>query len=544
MSDDSGQSEQEQSPETSTMGERWGDDISDERKAELEARLQAWEKETYQGLRRGPFDSGPFQEGDRLTGSDVFWLAARSLTKSSDETAIRSQKAKLTSGNPFDWPALPKLHLEGAPLNEAYLEGARLEEAHLEGANLDRAHLDKAFLGKVHLERAGLQEAHLEGVDLSEAYLQRANLRRAHLERAGLQEAHLQEAVLLQAHLEKTVLWQAHAERAVLQQAHLEEAAVGEVHLAGADLGEAHLERADLEGAHLVSTKFQEAHLAGINLSKADLSGADLSRADLSGADLSRANLSGADLREANLSGADLSGADLSGADLREAHLAVETALTQATFSPTTLLADVVWNSVPLARVNWKTLPVLGDETQARQLRDRDGKKKEGETRQEEYETAVRAYRLLAVTLRSQGLNEQADRYAFRAQLLQQGVLRRQHKVGGYVFSRLLDGLAGYGYKPVRGLIAYVVVILGFAFAYGLATHGILTFGLARSSIQPLQWYEALVLSISSFHGRGFFQPVQSLGDPVAIIAAAEAIIGLLIEISFIATFTQRFFGR
>jgi hypothetical protein len=36
----------------------------------------------------------------------------------------------------------------------------------------------------------------------------------------------------------------------------------------------------------------------------------------------------------------------------------------------------------------------------------------------------------------------------------------------------------------------------------------------------------------------------QSLGDPVAIIAAAEAIIGLLIEISFIATFTQRFFGR
>jgi hypothetical protein len=44
-------------------------------------------------------------------------------------------------------------------------------------------------------------------------------------------------------------------------------------------------------------------------------------------------------------------------------------------------------------------------------------------------------------------------------------------------------------------------------------------------------------------HGRGFFQPVQSLGNPVAILAAAEAIIGLLIEISFIATFTQRFFG-
>jgi hypothetical protein len=32
-------------------------------------------------------------------------------------------------------------------------------------------------------------------------------------------------------------------------------------------------------------------------------------------------------------------------------------------------------------------------------------------------------------------------------------------------------------------------------------------------------------------------------GDPVAILAAGEALLGPLIEISFIATFTQRFFG-
>jgi hypothetical protein len=46
---------------------------------------------------------------------------------------------------------------------------------------------------------------------------------------------------------------------------------------------------------------------------------------------------------------------------------------------------------------------------------------------------------------------------------------------------------------------------------------------------------------LASFHGRGFFQPVQSLGDPIAALAALEAVLGLLIEISFIATFTQRF---
>jgi hypothetical protein len=53
----------------------------------------------------------------------------------------------------------------------------------------------------------------------------------------------------------------------------------------------------------------------------------------------------------------------------------------------------------------------------------------------------------------------------------------------------------------------------------------------------------ALVFSVTSFHGRGFFPGGIALDDPITVTAAAEAIIGLLIEISFIATFTQRFFG-
>jgi hypothetical protein len=63
---------------------------------------------------------------------------------------------------------------------------------------------------------------------------------------------------------------------------------------------------------------------------------------------------------------------------------------------------------------------------------------------------------------------------------------------------------------------------------------------------QPLIYQHAIQVDCAVWgrrHGRGFFQPVQSLGDPVAILAAGEAVIGLLIEISFIATFTQRFFG-
>ncbi len=45
------------------------------------------------------------------------------------------------------------------------------------------------------------------------------------------------------------------------------------------------------------------------------------------------------------------------------------------------------------------------------------------------------------------------------------------------------------------------------------------------------------------FHGCGFFATAFQPGDPQAGLAALEAVFGLLIEISFIATFTQRFFG-
>jgi hypothetical protein len=102
-----------------------------------------------------------------------------------------------------------------------------------------------------------------------------------------------------------------------------------------------------------------------------------------------------------------------------------------------------------------------------------------------------------------------------------------------YLFSGFLDILAGYGYKPVRSILWYFVIIIGFAFAYSVFGH---------LSIIP----DALVFSLTSFHGRGFFPGLgnaASLHNPLIVLAAVEAVIGLFIEISFIATFTKRFFG-
>ncbi len=107
---------------------------------------------------------------------------------------------------------------------------------------------------------------------------------------------------------------------------------------------------------------------------------------------------------------------------------------------------------------------------------------------------------------------------------------------GKYALSLFLDLLAGYGYKPERSLAAYLLIIVGFAVTYYLVGPMI------RSPLTPL---EAIVFSVASFHGRGFFPSnIVSLSDPLVVLAAIEAIVGLTIEISFIATFTQRFLGK
>src|SRR5262249_36537437 len=150
------------------------------------------------------------------------------------------------------------------------------------------------------------------------------------------------------------------------------------------------------------------------------------------------------------------------------------------------------------------------------------------------YEAAVRANRQLAVALRGQGLEEDAARFAYRAQVLERAVLRRQGQPGAYLFSLLLDLLAGYGYRPGRSVVTYLLMIFGFAAAY---------YPLGHAEPLHLSALGSLVFSITSFHGRGFFPGGLALDDPLTVLAAAEAVIGLVIEISFIATFTQRFFG-
>jgi Pentapeptide repeats (8 copies) len=283
-----------------------------------------------------------------------------------------------------------------------------------------------------------------------------------------------------------------------------------ETNLSYADLDGATLNGAILSGADLSSATLSEA-----NLSEAYLNGADLSYAFLYRANLSKACLNGADLHRAHLLRANLHGADLSSATLNRA------TLNDATLSQASV-ADVRWGEVNLAVVDWEPIKRLGDEYEARSSR-----------KLFDYQGAVRANRQLAVVLRDQGLNEEADRFAYRAQLLQRVVWRKRGRPLKYLFSLFLDLLAGYGYRPGRTLLWYVLVIVGFATAYAL---------IGQLSAFP----DTLVFSLMSFHGRGFFPSLngETLHNRLVVVASIEAVVGLFIEISFIATFTQRFFGR
>lgn len=344
-----------------------------------------------------------------------------------------------------------------------------------------------------------------------------------------------------------------------LQGAILQEANLWKADLCGADIGEANLQE-----AYLVEANLQEAYLGQTNLQKAllpfaNLQGVDLGEADLQKADLMNANLQGArlwfaNLQEAILAGTNLQEAYLVSARIKDAYLEGVALGNEKQVGPQ--LVDCQWGDSNLAVIEWSLVKMLGDEYEAKQKKTSGGIIKEKGMRLSEYKAAARANRQLAVALQGQGLNEEAAHFAYRAQVLQKSVLRyqliqqeatwgqRMRALGAWLFSWFLFLLAGYGYRAWRSFAAYILVISGFATAYYLlGLHDVVgphhVFGPYH-----LTWYEAIVVSMTAFHGRGFFANQFQPGDPQAFVAALEAFVGLIIEVTFIATLTRRLFGQ
>jgi len=290
----------------------------------------------------------------------------------------------------------------------------------------------------------------------------------------------------------------------------------------------------------------------GLDLRGADLShaflrflplgGTLLINARLENADLFYAHLENANLIDAHMEGADLNGARLEGAKLYNAFFDSATKLDNITLSDEKFGAakftDVHWGDTNLAVVEWSTVSESGDESTARSLKN--GKIAKTDLRSQDmlkgsYRLAARAYRQLSLVLRNQGLTEDAARFAYRAQLMQRKVFWHQRKFGQYLFSLFLALISGYGFIARRSLVAYLIVITAFATVYFIIGHTV------GPVLSPLG---SVVFSMTSFHGRGFFPGGITLDDPLTVVAAIEAFVGLLIEVTFIATLTQRLFGK
>lgn len=345
------------------------------------------------------------------------------------------------------------------------------------------------------------------------------------------------------------------AEPADLRRANLGHVCLGDVYLRRADLSDANLVFADLRGAHLT-----DANLAHADLGRGQLGRAELNYASLAGAHLREADLAAANLQYANLAGARFHKGDLRGTVLHGAQMDASTILSDAAFDVGTWLGDVSWNGVSLTRIDWDQVPRLGDEAGLALLPDVVGSnvidstapfEVAGDTAQQRgfpaparasrkqrtasYKDVSRAYQQLALVLQAQGLGEPAARYAYRAQVLQRKILWRQGKPGRWFFSLMLGTLAGYGYRLGRILLAYLMVVGIAAAAYwalGALGHGL-----------PLAPHEAILVSITAFHGRVFSETFQ-VASPQAWVAAGEAIMGLVVEGIFIAMLTQRFFNK
>jgi uncharacterized protein YjbI with pentapeptide repeats len=325
-----------------------------------------------------------------------------------------------------------------------------------------------------------------------------------------------------------------HLEGANLSHTHLEGADLRGAHLEGAGLTWAYLEGADLRYAWLQSAFFNHAHLTGAELDRAHLEYAFLFEANLASANLHHAHLEGVELDWAHLEGARLGAAHLEGARLIGAWLDSKTILSNAILDQYTRLRDIQWSgvgAVNLTQIDWNRVRTLGDE--------------QGLTRHTvlaAHEAAVRAYRQLSAQLRVQGLNEVADRFTYRAQVLQREVYRRQRKIGAYLFSLLIAALAGYGYRLGRILVAYALIVSVFAAGFFFTGHVLSSPTLTgQSLVQGV--LDAFQISLNAIHGRVFFAQF-GLDTAQSWLATAESIVGIVIEGVFVATLIQRFFGR
>lgn len=450
---------------------------------------------------------------------------------------------------------LNRSRLIGTNFRYADLREAVLEGADVTGANFSRADLSGASIGPIELSDGEFSEAILERADFCDAQLPRANMSGARLSGADLGGTNLAGADLYTTTLDGTFFG-----HAILTEANLCDARGDSVLMPGAVLT-----RAKVSGAELPHVSLRNAQLEKTGFDRSTLENGNLAGANARGASLQQANLNGADCAGVDFSDARLQDANLRQTDLRRVIFSVDTRLAGATFVGA-LLHGIQWRGVDLSETDLRDMKRIGDEAKVKAAPLRE--------KPELYRHAAEAYGSLSTALRQCGLaresvashyrsvlmDQRASKYEFITRLLflappatpqqEQRPAPRESPIGfprrvarfltspahflRWFGTMLLGAIAGYGDAPWRALISYVVVVTAFAAGY---------FAVSIPTNHPLGVIGSLVLSLTSFHGRGFNSINVAIQSPVAEISALEAMMGAFIELLFVAAFTRRFLG-
>ncbi len=168
---------------TATVGDKWGDPISEERQRSCRATSTVGRAETHHGERKGPF------EGVRLTvPMSSGWQGLDATTDGRHRSPLggaSTSRAQTSRGLKLGFA-----HLEGCDFFEAHLEGADFHDAYLEKRICRRVCEGRRHSAQHTCERrprlcsygrrrpgccrpaeAVLSRAHLEGADLGDAQL-------------------------------------------------------------------------------------------------------------------------------------------------------------------------------------------------------------------------------------------------------------------------------------------------------------------------------------------------------------------------------------
>ncbi len=393
------------------------------------------------------------------------------------------------------------------------------------------------------------------------------DFRGAYLCGADLTGATLAKADFYAARLPFARLNRCDCERVTLNKSDMTSIQANRAEFSRASFVKVNLVRADLRNATAIQAIVRDAFLAGAMLDGATFDLANLTRANLVAARMRattfvKANLQGVQLEGAKAMQAIFQDADVSGSNLNGVWLDGETQLDDLKFDRLTRFGDIHWNGAALYKVRWDQAKPLGDETflndELNRLRrqmtlqprtpvsataQKQNRRNHLKSKVNLYRDAARTYHTLRVALGAQRIVGPASRFRLRELQIQRHVVWLRKKGFWWWltwgFSYLLDKVAGYGEQPQWALRWYVAIISFFAFVDYVAAQ----FPAAHVS-HTLTIFNFLAFSVASFHGRGFF-PASSqeipIGSPITYLAEVEAVIGLLLELTFIGSFTKRF---